>query len=71
MNNEEQIISTLNQILEVQRKALSNQEQAITQQLVAVQRQAAHLKLYKVVLLILAPVMAYMIYVFASIPRPH
>jgi uncharacterized membrane protein YukC len=72
MNNEEQILATLNQILEVQRQMLANQQQAIAQQQVAIQRQATHLRLYKVCLAVSVPVIAYFIYTFVSLlPHSH
>ena len=66
MNNEEQILSVLNQILEAQRQALANQQQAIAQQQIAIQRQAAHLRLYKIVLLVSVPLVAYLLYTFVK-----
>jgi hypothetical protein len=69
VNADEQILSTLNQILDVQKQTLANQERAIEQQKVAIQRQASHLKLYRVAVIVLAPVLIYMVHVFASLPK--
>ncbi|KFN43027.1 hypothetical protein [Arenimonas oryziterrae] len=72
MNNEDQVVAVLNQILEVQRQTLANQQQAIAQQQVAIQRQATHLRLYKAVLIVSAPVIAYFVYTFVMLlPSSH
>ena len=67
MNNEEQILDVLKQSLELQRQTLANQQQAISQQQVALQRQASHLRLYKAVLIVTVPVVAYLIYMFVTL----
>ena len=72
MNNDEQILAVLSQILEIQRQTLANQQQAIAQQQVAIQRQATHLRLYKAVLVVSVPVIAYFIYTFVMLlPSSH
>jgi uncharacterized coiled-coil protein SlyX len=71
MNNDEEVLATLKQMLELQRQALANQQRAIAQQQVAIERQAVHLRLYKIALVALAPVIAYLVYVFVGLPRPH
>jgi hypothetical protein len=67
VNNDEQILEVLRQSLEIQRQALANQQQAIAQQQIAIQRQATHLRLYKAVLILSAPVIAYFIYTFVML----
>lgn len=51
MTNERQVLRVLNPMLEAMRQALANQEKAGAHQQWAVERQAAHLRLYSVVLI--------------------
>jgi len=71
MNNEEQILAVLNQILDAQRQALSNQEQAIAHQRLAIERQSSHLRLYKVVVIVGALLIAALVFIAFLVARPY
>ena len=48
--------------LSIQRQALAMQQQAISQQQAAVQAQGRHLRLYRLVLLVAVPIVAYLLW---------
>lgn len=71
MTKDDEILAVLNRILDAQRQALANQEKAIASQQVAIERQAAHLRLYKLSLFILAPIIAALILIFLRVAGPY
>jgi hypothetical protein len=71
MTNEEQILAVLTEIRDAQRQALVNQERALATQQLAVERQKAHIGLYRVALVVGGLVVAALVYIFVRVAQPY
>lgn len=71
MTNEEQILAVLTEIRDAQRQALLNQEKALATQQLAIDRQKAHIALYRGALIVGALIVAGLLYVFLRVARPY
>ena len=85
MSRDDEILATLQEMLANQRealaaqktalaaqeRALANQEESIKQQKLAVDRQLGHIRLYRGVLVVGAPLVALLVYVFFKIAGPY
>lgn len=68
---DDEILAVLTEIRDVQRQALANQEKAIAAQQLAIDRQNAHLRLYRIVVLLVVPLIAALGYVLYRLAAPH
>lgn len=71
MSDDPKILALLEQILATQRQALANQEQAIAQQRLAIERQSSHLRLYRVVVVVGALLIAALVCLCIAIAAPY
>ena len=71
MERSDEILAVLTEMRDLQRQALANQEQSIAAQNLAIERQNSHLRLYRMVVLIVLPLIAVLGYACWRIGAPY
>jgi type VI protein secretion system component VasF len=71
MNRDDEIHAVLVEIRDAQRQALANQEKAIAAQQLAIERQSTHLRLYRLVVVLVVPLIAALGFVLYRLAAPH
>jgi hypothetical protein len=69
--NQREALAAQRTALAAQEKALANQEESIAQQKLAIARQVAHLKLYRMVLIVGVPLVGVLVWVFFRVAGPY
>jgi hypothetical protein len=71
MDRSDEILAVLTEMRDLQRQALANQQQSIAAQNLAIERQNSHLRLYRMVVLIVLPLIAVLGYAGWRIIAPY